>query len=61
MNELEETVRVQWKADATHIYRGRCDHCGRTYDDDGRPLIVARQPRRRDRECLACYDERISR
>jgi hypothetical protein len=58
MSLVEERARLVWKRDARQIYFGRCDVCGRTEDSEGRPLLVARQRRRRYRECVACWEAR---
>jgi hypothetical protein len=56
--QLERAVRSQWARQAAQVYAGTCDSCGRNRDDEGKFLIVARQPHRRERECLACYSKR---
>ena len=59
MTKLERALRGRWLAEARQAYFGRCDVCGRVEDDDGKPLLVARQRRRRDRECFPCYADRV--
>ena len=60
-NTLEAAARSAWLAEATQAYLGRCDACGANRTPDGRHrLLVARQPRRTERECLPCFDARIS-
>jgi hypothetical protein len=55
---LEQELRVRWKANAARLHYGACEDCGRTRDDDGRPLLVARQERGRRFQCLECFDRR---
>jgi len=55
---LEQAAKRAWLANAAQTYFGRCDRCGRVRDDDGRSLLVARQPRRAERECLVCFEAR---
>lgn len=57
---LERQARRLWLENAAHVHFGRCSACGRTHDEQGRPLLVARQNRRRTFECLDCYEERTS-
>lgn len=56
-SEIEKATRALWLGHASHQHFGQCDTCGRTYDEDGRPLFVARQERKRKFECLDCWDE----
>lgn len=58
---VERAQRVAWQRGALQLYRGRCDVCGRTRDETGALLLVARQARQRKRECIDCFDERVSR
>jgi hypothetical protein len=55
---LERAAKQAWLAGAYWYGHGRCSRCGRLHDDDGRPLLVARQPRRAARECLECWEHR---
>lgn len=57
MSRLERAARHAWLANAVDQRHGRCSSCGRTHDENGKPLLVARQPRR-DYECLPCWDAR---
>jgi hypothetical protein len=57
-SQLERRARAAWKAHAKQLYFGRCDVCGQIEDAYGHPLLVARQPRRRERECLDCWEAR---
>jgi ribosomal protein S14 len=59
-SELERVARALWLANAAHEHYGRCGTCGRTRDDDDRPLYVARQRFRRDFECLPCWEVRTA-
>jgi hypothetical protein len=59
VNQLERGLRDRWRGEARQLYFGLCDTCGRTEDDDGKALLVARQKRRRKRECFLCYAERV--
>lgn len=56
---LERALRAEWLAFAAWQGYGRCDGCGRVYDEQGRALYVARQARHRERECLVCYEARV--
>lgn len=58
MSAVELAAREAWKRNATQYYFGRCDVCGDVEDQDGRPLLVARQPHRRERECIRCWEAR---
>lgn len=58
LGRLERAARRQWLDGAAHVHYGRCDDCGRVRDENARPLLVARQPRRRKFECLECWDGR---
>ncbi len=58
LSQIERAARALWLANATHEHFGLCHQCGRTHDDEERPLFVARQPRRREFECLECFEER---
>jgi hypothetical protein len=49
--------KERWKANASRAHFGGCAVCGRTMDDDGRPLLVARQERARRFLCLRCWLE----
>ena len=60
MSTLERQARQEWLRDAIQVYAGRCDVCGRTRDNEGKILLVARQRRRRQRECLDCHGARLS-
>jgi hypothetical protein len=48
-----ERAREDWKGEASHVHFGRCDGCGRTHTDDGKPLLVAR--RRRSAKGFRCF------
>ena len=58
LNQLERAARQEWLGHAAHHHFGACHTCGRTHDENGHPLYVARQPRRRDFECLDCWAAR---
>jgi hypothetical protein len=60
LSRLERAARALWLESASHTHFGLCDGCGRTHDDEGRPLLVARQNRRRMFECLRCWEERTA-
>jgi hypothetical protein len=60
LSELERLAWALWLVNAVRQHYGRCGTCQRTKDDDGRPLYVARQPHRRDFECVQCWEERTS-
>lgn len=47
-------ARAEWLAGAARAHFGRCESCLRTHEANGRPLLVARQPRRRRFECFPC-------
>lgn len=54
---LERAAKTRWLKDAIHVHYGRCDECGKIRDGDGKPLLVARQPRARKFYCLPCFDQ----
>jgi len=56
LTQLERRAHAAWLRDATHVHYGRCSVCERVRDEDDRPLLVARQPRRRRFECLDCWE-----
>jgi len=58
---VERRAQALWVDRSRQLYFGRCDVCGRIKNENGRPLLVARQARRRERECFQCWDERVSR
>lgn len=58
MNELERQAKMLWLGGAAHIHYGLCHRCRRVRDENGVPLLVARQTRRREFECLDCWDQR---
>lgn len=53
---LEKLARKNWLDHAGHVHFGRCDVCKRVRDEDGKPLLVAKQERARKFECLDCWD-----
>jgi hypothetical protein len=53
MNTLERALYRDWQRHAMQRYIGTCDICGRNR------IPVARQRRRRKRECFECYAERV--
>jgi hypothetical protein len=55
---LERETLTRWRGGAARIHYGRCDDCGRIRDDDGKPLLVARQERCRNFQCVGCYSLR---
>jgi hypothetical protein len=58
LDELSAADRAAydiWIGGASRSHFGRCASCGRTHDDQGRHLLVARQPRRRIFECFDCW------
>jgi hypothetical protein len=59
--ELQDVTRRAWRVNAAQFYFGVCDVCAATRDAAGAPLLVARQPRRTQRECLDCYTSRTTR
>ncbi len=60
MTTLEKQLRAMWLGNAEQAYFGMCDKCRRVRGEDDKPLLVARQPRRHDRECIQCFDARVS-
>lgn len=60
LSRLERAARALWLESASHTHFGLCQGCGRTHDERGLPLLVARQSRRRTFECLDCHEERHS-
>lgn len=52
---LDKDMRRTWLYGAARAHYGRCEVCERTRDADDRPLLVARQPRRRKFECYRCW------
>ena len=56
LSPLERDALDRWRAGATHVHFGLCADCQRTHDDDGKPLLVARQARSRRFLCLSCWD-----
>lgn len=46
-------AHAAWKAGAARARFGRCDRCGRLRDEEGRPLLVARQRCCWSFECFA--------
>lgn len=58
LGQLERAARRSWLDNAAHVHYGICNGCGRHRDENGKPLLVARQPRRREFECLECWDAR---
>jgi hypothetical protein len=56
LSKLERQAHHRWLANASHQHFGRCDSCGRTRNDQGRPLYVARQERSRKFECFDCWE-----
>jgi predicted Fe-S protein YdhL (DUF1289 family) len=52
-------VRSEWRTTASRMRFGRCHGCGRTHDDDGRPLYLAPGERRQAYLCLACFAKRV--
>ncbi len=58
MNSVEldlRRARREWIAGAARVHYGRCETCLNTRTADDRPLLVARQPRRRRFECFNCH------
>jgi hypothetical protein len=47
--------RARWRDGAARLHFGFCRCCGRYHDDDGRPLLVARQLYARRFLCFFCY------
>lgn len=58
MSALERAARRDWLANAARVHYGSCGTCRRTNDEHGKRLLVARQPRRPEFECLECWDAR---
>jgi hypothetical protein len=58
---LEQLAHDRWLAFADDVRFDQCDRCHRTRDHDGRPLLVARQPRKRLKLCLECFDQEPTR
>ena len=56
MTDFELQAKIAWKLYAANIRFGLCATCKRTHNDDGTPLLVARQERCSRYECLACWD-----
>jgi hypothetical protein len=57
----QAAARAQWKLPAARLHFGTCAGCGRIRDDDGRPLLVARQERCRHFLCFPCWARRSGR
>ncbi len=58
MMTLERKARTLWKLWGCGDMRyGRCDHCQRDRDEEGRSLVVRRAPRGRRWCCLGCFGE----
>ena len=54
--------RTLWRGGAARgPFFGSCDRCKRNRDDDGRPLLVARQERSRLFLCLGCFAPSLAR
>lgn len=51
--------RRQWKDGAARLHFGVCGKCGRVRDDNGKPLLVARQSRARRFLCFECASPRL--
>lgn len=60
LSNLGRQAQRLWLANAAHEHFGRCGTCQRTHDENGSPLYVARQSRRRSFECLDCWEERTT-
>lgn len=60
--DFERAARQQWLGNAAHVHFGVCGRCFH-HHRDGKPLLVARQPRRQVFECLDCWglDRRLDR
>ncbi len=56
LDRFARAARRRWLENAAHQHFGMCGSCGRTHDGDGKPLYVARQRRRREFECLDCFE-----
>lgn len=56
LSPWERETRRRWLEGAAHVHYGVCGGCGRHQDENGRPLLVARQNRRRVFHCLECWE-----
>jgi hypothetical protein len=55
-----EACRPLWQEGAARgPWAGICDDCGRGRDENGRPLLVARQARSRLFLCVTCFALRL--
>jgi len=58
MIDFELAAKRAWLKYAVDVRFGSCETCGRVRDENGKPLLVARQNSRRRRyECLVCWDQ----
>lgn len=57
-SQVETLAKRTWLGEADHVHFGMCRLCYRTHDENGKPLLVARQPRRPLFECLTCWEAR---
>lgn len=53
--EALSSERRRWKANAVRLHFGVCESCHRHHDDDGKPLMVARQARAQRFLCFDCF------
>jgi hypothetical protein len=61
MNTGQQALHTAWTRYADLIHLGRCDVCGRNRDkNSGRLLLVARQQRRTELECIYCWLDRTT-
>lgn len=58
MTAAERATLVMWKGGAARLQFGFCHDCGRRRDDDGKPLLVARQEGCRTFQCVGCFSLR---
>jgi hypothetical protein len=56
-SKLERKVRDHWVGESHYARFGVCSRCGRTEDDDGKPLYL-RGKTYHVVTCLRCFDER---
>ena len=60
-SESDAALRTLWKSGAARLHFGVCVRCGRSHDESGRPLLVARQERCHLVLCFECWAARTYR
>ncbi len=56
--EADAALRARWKSGAAQLHFGLCARCGRSREESGRPLLVARQEHCRLVLCFRCWEAR---